>query len=149
MKETVLMNHVNFRQGMLSMFFMAYILLPIRKRRNSGADKRGRFFERGICPAHHAFRLCTSYLILSFMLMFPLLFTGTVHAETPDYAASVTGGGAATYYETLQAALDAVPENTEGYTVTLLTDIDTDAKAGSWPLTVADGQTVTLELAGH
>ena len=81
MKETVLMNHVNFRQGMLSMFFMAYILLPIRKRRNSGADKRGRFFERGICPAHHGFRLCTSYFILCFMLMIPLLFTGMVPAE--------------------------------------------------------------------
>ena len=81
--------------------------------------------------------------------MIPLFFTGMVHAETPEYAASVTAGETTTYYETLQAALDAVPENTEGYTVTLLTDIDTDAKAGSWPLTVADGQTVTLELAGH
>ena len=101
MKETVLINHVHFWQGMLILFFIAYILLLFRKRIISGVDKRGRFFERGICPAHHGFRLCNSYFVLCLTLMIPLFFTGTVHAETPDYAASVTGGGAATYYETL------------------------------------------------
>ena len=145
MKETFLMDHVNFWQGMLIMFFIAYIFLPAGKRINSGADKRGRFFERGICPAHHGFRLCTSYFILCFMLMIPLLITGMVHAEQPDNVASVTAGESTTYYPTLQAALNAAAD---GGTVTLLTDIDTEAEAGSWPLSADSGNSITLDLDG-
>ena len=77
--------------------------------------------------------------------------------------AEVTVGSDISYYTTLQAALDAVPAGTTGYTVTLLADIDSGDKASDatrivdgisvdnsarFPLLVDSGKTVTLDLNG-
>ena len=51
-----------------------------------------------------------------------------------------------TRYTSLQDAFD---DAASGQTVRLLDDIDSEAKAGSWPLTVAEGKNFTLDLAGY
>ena len=148
---TYLMNIGNLTAEGIILLFMLYWIFKMMgndklfhwEKDKGGSPIKGQSLYR-FAYVHRALRPSHIMLIFTLMLI-PLLITGTVHAETPDYAASVTAGGAATYYETLQSALN----DGDGGTVTLLTDIDTDAKAGSWPLTAADGKTVTLELAGY
>ncbi|MCD8116203.1 MAG: InlB B-repeat-containing protein [Oscillospiraceae bacterium] len=63
-----------------------------------------------------------------------------VSAVVLSCVASVTSGDTVTYYGTLQEAIDAA--TTAGDVVTLLADVTED-------VTVAKGQDITLDLAGH
>ena len=79
------------------------------------------------------------------LLLLVLLSTSAfpVMADSANVA-MITGTN--TSYATLQAAFDAAaPEQT----VQLLDNIDSEAKAGIWPLTVAKGKNFTLDLAGY
>ena len=75
----------------------------------------------------------------------PITPTGdtTLYAQwSQESAAKISGGNS---YPTLRAAINAAGS---GQTVELLTNINSEEKAGGWPVTVASGKNFTLDLNG-
>ena len=84
--------------------------------------------------------------LLALLLLMLLLSTSAFPVMADSANVAMITGTNPSYYTSLQAAFAAAGADE---TIQLLADIDSEAKAGSWPLTVAVGKNFTLDLAGY